>query len=185
MAIEKRIDYVILGLLRRESLTGYEIKKRLDAASFFFWKASYGSIYPALNGLVLSGYAKSKNVNGDKRDKISYTITQKGRSHLVEWLHQMDAKDEMRFETLLKLSFGSEIGAPATCEQLGHFAERIERNLPLLVQQLGTLKQQQKVDTDVLYELQSLQLGVELHKLYLKWCNETIDVLTRSYEGDL
>ena len=30
MAIEKKIDYVILGLLSHEDLTGYEIKKRMD-----------------------------------------------------------------------------------------------------------------------------------------------------------
>ena len=48
MAIEKKSDCVILGLLSHEDLTGYEIKKRMDTALKYFWGASYGSIYPAL-----------------------------------------------------------------------------------------------------------------------------------------
>lgn len=37
MAIEKKSDCVILGLLSREDLTGYEIKKRMDTALKYFW----------------------------------------------------------------------------------------------------------------------------------------------------
>ncbi|MDE6129590.1 MAG: PadR family transcriptional regulator, partial [Lachnospiraceae bacterium] len=49
MANERKIDMVILGLLSHEPLTGYDIKKRIDGAIRFFWKGSFGSIYPALN----------------------------------------------------------------------------------------------------------------------------------------
>lgn len=55
MANERKMDYVILGLLSHESLTGYEIKKQVDTSLKFFWGASYGSIYPTLNGLVNDG----------------------------------------------------------------------------------------------------------------------------------
>lgn len=37
MAIEKKSDCVILGLLSHEDLTGYEIKKRMDTALKYFW----------------------------------------------------------------------------------------------------------------------------------------------------
>ena len=47
MAKERKIDMVILGLLSHEDLTGYEIKKRMDGAISFFWKGSFGNIYPA------------------------------------------------------------------------------------------------------------------------------------------
>ena len=52
MANEKKIDYAILGLLSHEPMTGYEIKKRMDTTLKFFWRASYGSIYPGLSELV-------------------------------------------------------------------------------------------------------------------------------------
>ncbi|MBR0475879.1 MAG: PadR family transcriptional regulator, partial [Treponema sp.] len=36
-------------------LTGYDIKKRIDGAIRFFWKGSYGSIYPALAAMETEG----------------------------------------------------------------------------------------------------------------------------------
>ena len=62
MANEKKIDCVILGLLSHEELTGYEIKKRMDTTLKYFWSASYGSIYPALNDLVNRGLATKREI---------------------------------------------------------------------------------------------------------------------------
>ena len=56
MANEKKMDCVLLGLLSHEPLTGYEIKKRMDTTLKLFWNASYGSIYPTLNGMERDGY---------------------------------------------------------------------------------------------------------------------------------
>ena len=61
MAIEKKIDCVLLGLLSHEDLTGYEIKKRMDTSLKYFWGASYGSIYPALGNLVDRGLAEKRD----------------------------------------------------------------------------------------------------------------------------
>ena len=54
----RKIDMVILGLLEHENLTGYDIKKQIDGAINFFWKASFGSIYPALKDLEKNGLIK-------------------------------------------------------------------------------------------------------------------------------
>ncbi len=51
MANTKKMDYVLLGLLSHEPMTGYEMKKRLDTSLRFFWGGSFGSIYPTLNQL--------------------------------------------------------------------------------------------------------------------------------------
>ena len=107
MATEKKIDCVILGLLSHEELTGYEIKKRMDTTLKYFWSASYGSIYPALNDLVSRGLATKREDTNSKRNKLIYTITENGRDYLKNWLSLPAEKDELRYETLLKLFFGS------------------------------------------------------------------------------
>ncbi len=86
MANEKKLDCVILGLLSHEELTGYEIKKRIDTRLKYFWGASYGSIYPTLNDLVNRGLATKREAVEDKRNKLIYTITDKGIIYLKEWL---------------------------------------------------------------------------------------------------
>ena len=55
MAKDRKIDLVILGLLAHDDLTGYDIKKRIDGAISFFWKGSFGSIYPALGAMEKDG----------------------------------------------------------------------------------------------------------------------------------
>ena len=47
--------YVILGLVRNEPRSGYEIKAVVDKTTRFFWAASYGQIYPELKRLAEAG----------------------------------------------------------------------------------------------------------------------------------
>ena len=42
---------VILGLLKFSPRTGYDVKRVTDFSTRFFWRASYGQIYPELRGL--------------------------------------------------------------------------------------------------------------------------------------
>jgi len=44
--------YVILGMLRNQPRSGYEIKQAVDNSTGFFWAASYGQIYPELRKLA-------------------------------------------------------------------------------------------------------------------------------------
>lgn len=75
MAKEKKMDQVILGLLSHESMTGYEIKKRMDTTLKLFWNASYGSIYPTLNALEKDKKVTKVETTENGRDKVTYTIT--------------------------------------------------------------------------------------------------------------
>jgi len=108
-------------------LTGYEIKKRIDSALKYFWGASYGSIYPTLSGLVNRGLAIKREGTEDKRNKRIYSITDDGRRYLKEWLKFPVEKDELRYETLLKLFFGNEGGHYRQYPTLKHFRKRFKR----------------------------------------------------------
>ena len=70
MAREKKIDMVILGLLSHEDRTGYDINKQIDGAISFFWKGSFGNIYPTLKDLEESGLVKSAGATEGGREKI-------------------------------------------------------------------------------------------------------------------
>ena len=71
MAKDRKIDLVILGLLAHDDLTGYDIKKRIDGAISFFWKGSFGSIYPALSAMEKDGLVTMrKAMDSGRREKI-------------------------------------------------------------------------------------------------------------------
>lgn len=41
------LEYIILGLLMEGPMSGYEMKKTIDSSVGLFYRASYGSLYPA------------------------------------------------------------------------------------------------------------------------------------------
>lgn len=172
MANEKKIDCVILGLLSHEELTGYEIKKRMDTTLKYFWGASYGSIYPALNDLVNRGLATKREDTESKRNKLIYTITNDGRNYLKEWLTLPVEKDELRYETLLKLFFGNEQGAEQAISHIEVFEKKIEKELPYLLNAEKILNKCLNDDTAHKYYWLTVEFGIKTYRTYLEWCEE-------------
>lgn len=177
MANEKKIDYVLLGLLCHESLTGYEIKKRLDTRLSLFWNASYGSIYPALAKLEEAGYVIKEKPGDSGREKIIYSITESGREYLKKWLAVPVTKDELRYETLLKLFFGHEVGSEITLEHISAFEDKIRKELPFLKEAVNQLNAASSDETHKYYML-TASFGVETYETYLRWCEQAKKLLS-------
>ncbi|HAX51523.1 PadR family transcriptional regulator [Muricomes intestini] len=177
MATEKKLDCVILGLLSHEELTGYEIKKRMDTALKYFWGASYGSIYPTLSDLVSRGLATKKESTENKRNKQIYTITDKGHKYLKQWLALPVEKDELRYETLLKLFFGNDVGPLQTIEHITAFQDKIEKEIPYLLEAEKALKNCLNDDATHKYYLLTVEFGIKTYHAYLEWCKEAKEFL--------
>lgn len=184
MANEKKMDCVILGLLSHEPLTGYEIKKRINTALKFFWSASYGSIYPTLKELVLDGKVTKFKTKENGRNKIIYTITNSGRQHLKKWLSLPVEKDELRFETLLKLFFGSEIGGNNTLEHIKNFEYKAKKELPFLAGAINELEKIKNIEPAHTYYMLTARFGVKIYEAYLEWCKEAAIVLAEKAKED-
>lgn len=176
MANEKKMDQVILGLLSHTDMTGYEIKKTMDTALRYFWSGSYGSIYPTLKTLESKGLVTSHSFTDNGRDKISYSITEDGKAHLAEWLDKPATRDELHYETLLKLFF-ADAGSPAQALQhIQAFQETITEGLPFLTQSVQSLKEIQDHPAHMYYMLTAM-FGEKVYKAYLEWCKEATDLL--------
>lgn len=176
MASEKRLDCVILGLLSHEELTGYEIKQRMDTTLKYFWGASFGSIYPTLGQLVEQGLATRRDESDGGRQRLVYTITEAGRRHLKTWLGQPVVKDELRYETLLKLFFGQEGGAEQALEHIESFECRIAAELPRLEQAHQTLSTAPDPEAHRYYLL-TVEFGIKTYTAYMEWCKEAKSML--------
>ena len=57
-------SYVVLGMLRHEPRSGYEIKRAVDSSTRFFWAASYGQIYPELRRMAKAGLVEGDTSAG-------------------------------------------------------------------------------------------------------------------------
>lgn len=178
LASEKKLDCVILGLLAHEALSGYEIKKRMDTTLHFFWNASYGSIYPTLHGLTKDGFVKVQNDPLSNRKRQVYSITEAGQKHLAHWLQVPVEKDELRYETLLKLFFGNEIGAKQTLAHIEAFETNIKQELPYLLSAKSILEQHLE-DSTHRYYLLTVSFGIQTYEAYLAWCVEAKQLLEK------
>jgi PadR family transcriptional regulator AphA len=101
---------VLLGLLAIESMSGYDLGLTIRGSIGYFWNESYGQIYPNLKKLAGGGFVsyKTERKKG-KPDRRIYSITEKGRERLTEWLTVPPQAEIPRNELLLKLFFGEQV----------------------------------------------------------------------------
>ncbi len=176
MAKDKKIDMVILGLLSHEDLTGYDIKKRIDTGIIFFWKGSFGNIYPALRDMEEEGLISKKDVSVGGRERISYHISSSGKSALKKWLSDEQASNELRYETLLKLFFGGCQDKKVSLHNIEVFENQISSDLKILKGFASKLKPNLEV-ADHLYFYLTVSFGIETYEAYLKWCKKAKEML--------
>lgn len=157
--------YVILGMIRKEARSGYEIKGLVDRTTRFFWAASYGQIYPELKRLSEAGLVVGVETPTGGRRRTVYEITADGEEELKGWLRQPPGTFEMRDEGLLKLFFAEALPRPEAAEILG--AMRAHR---LSVRdQLRAMEPMAKEKDDP-FPLTVLRGGIEFTEWFADWC---------------
>jgi DNA-binding PadR family transcriptional regulator len=136
-----RTAYVILGMLSIEpNKSGYDIRKAIESSVGYFWRESYGQIYPALKRLTAEGLIRSDQPN--KRDSAArhrqkYSLTAAGRAEFQRWLALPFHNDPPRNEFLLKLFFGREADPGVTA---AHVRALNDRNRIILATMLSNIE---------------------------------------------
>jgi transcriptional regulator len=75
---------LVLRLLQSEPLHGYAIAQRIHALSSDVLQVEEGSLYPALQRILIKGWAKAEwGVSETNRRVRFYRLTPAGRSHLA------------------------------------------------------------------------------------------------------
>ena len=92
-------------------------------------------------------------------------------------------KDELRYETLLKLFFGSEVGSEITINHINEFEDKIRRQLEVLKKYLVQLENVSIYEEAHKYFILTVKFGINSYEAYLKWCKEAKEVLGASKRG--
>lgn len=80
------LKYMVLELLSRKPMHGYEVMRALEKEAGGCYSASPGSVYPTLQMLQDQGYVTCEETEGKK----VYSITDEGREFLKENGHVLD-----------------------------------------------------------------------------------------------
>ena len=79
-------SYAILGLLDLRPWTAYELTKHMRRNLHYFFPRAESGIYGEFKKLTTSGLATAEASSHGNRTRTTYTITDKGRETLREWL---------------------------------------------------------------------------------------------------
>jgi PadR family transcriptional regulator, regulatory protein AphA len=134
---------VILGLLKFAPRTGYDVKRVTDISTRFFWRASYGQIYPELHTLADAGLVRARNEPHGRRRRLVYELTSSGERAFREWLAGTGELYEVRDEGLLRLFFGelmTEADLLALVRRRRAWFEGAAENFHVIEAELGDLE---------------------------------------------
>lgn len=125
-----------LGLLTRGEASGYEIKKQMEQGPLaHFYRAGFGSIYPALSRLDEEGFVTcTEMVQAKRPGKKVYRITESGIAAFKNALRAQPSDDWMRSDCLFMMFF-SEFLEP------GRMKEVFEKYLGFFRGAAGTLRE--------------------------------------------
>ncbi|MGQ2375779.1 PadR family transcriptional regulator [Companilactobacillus zhachilii] len=86
MARSNTLQYMILGLLTRRPMTGYDIKQTFDKEKAEFWTAPFSQIYPELNRMLKDNQINLLKTDPKNSRRKTYQLTNQGQSFFKDWL---------------------------------------------------------------------------------------------------
>lgn len=166
------LDYLAMGMVLDNALTGYDIKKEIEAGIGNFYTASYGSLYPALKRLTDKGYLGMSEQTHGNRQKKYYEATELGKTAFHEWLSSPFDPSSSSASLLARIYFFGELPDDIRKQQLQEFElyhQQILRKLQAMKKKLST-----STDNDY-YELSTLYLGLQHLQDSIRWFRHLIE----------
>ena len=180
--------HTLLGALSSHPLTGYELKKRLDYSTQFFWHAELSQIYPTLKQLEAQGLVTLESIPQDSRpDKKIYSITQAGRDVLMTWLREpLDEIPLIKNPVLLKLFFSGmlekeEIIAQMRLQLEAHRARLRRIQLEVAARLREAVQIDSRDQESMMWELVR-QYGELQEQTMIQWLETSITVVEKHSE---
>ncbi len=167
------LRHFVLGMLLRQSLSGYDINRFLKSLGWLIGTPSFGSLYPVLHDLLDEGLVSMEiRPSIGKPARKIYSITKDGREALHDWLAQPMAQNAPLKAFVMRLLV--EGGLPST-DLAAHLQQRRDQ----LTSQYPGLEQlaadaQEVIDPGLRL---TLDYGLALARAELAWLDEAMTFL--------
>lgn len=185
VAAPNRTTFAILGFLTNGPMSGYDIKKSVEASVSNFWSESFGQIYPALRRLTEDSLIERRDTASQGgRPRHVYSINDRGRAELAAWLREPTEPPAVRMELLLKLFFGTRSDRATNREQIRAYREAMTRDLEHYRKISEGLQRERADEPDLPYWLLTLRFGERDHAAHIAWCDEALAVLDTLPESE-
>lgn len=180
---ENTTKFVLLGLLSRRPLTGYDIKKTLETRLDYIWDLSNGQIYPTLKTLERNGLITKEVITGESGPiRKVYSITKKGTEELKTWLDEPAHPEVNRYEMLLKLIFGEHMNLETNTKHVQDFKKRNTCLYETMSQFERNLDAMPIKTEEAFYVRLAVLLGKNMSKASLEWADTALKMLNQHGE---
>lgn len=168
------LKYAILGILDIQPMTGYDLKHvAFDATVQHFWPADQAQIYRTLARLADDGWATIEVEQQDTRpDRKIYSITEEGRTALLEWLASDQAPPTFRDPFLVQLFFGLNLPNQTLTRLVEQQLEAHRARLDVFRQIPIPPKEERPEDRWLALQHMTLDFGSALEEMTIRWLEE-------------
>jgi len=179
--------YPLLGLLAEQPLSGYDLRRAIQATFGHFWAESYGQIYPELRRLAAAGLVEAlpETVGGgaDGASRKLFRLTAAGEAELASWIQEPAAGQVLRNEMLLKLYFAGSQRPETVRTHLSRRRKELGQRLAILARIEERLRRVLADSPGLAGWLVSVRHGVLLGEAELAWCREAEALLGTAPQG--
>jgi len=173
------LDYAILGLLQRQSLSGYRIRKIFETTALGNYSSSPGTIYPALKrlkklGLIIQGKKSGDPVNTPN----PFAITPEGIEILARWLGKpLESEDisNRMDETMLRFALMEDL-LPEE-QKIGFLKSFISETREYIKILLSNFENESHRMS--LHGKLALENGIAIYRTNLRWGRKALQEITK------
>lgn len=120
------IDYAILGLLSWKPFSGYDLKKIIAESEVYYWSGNNNQIYKSLVALHSEQLVSQEvQYQASLPAKKLYTITDKGRAALRDWVRSIPALPEIHNTFLVQLAWADALSGDELDALLAIYEEEL------------------------------------------------------------
>ncbi len=123
------VTYAILGQLALRTSSGYALIAEMQRNFHYFYPHAESGLYAEIKHLAELGLVRMEKEYQGKRARSVYSITDKGREALQEWLATPPQPFILEFEGLVRLLFGDFMSH----EQLLNTIAKVEKDAQELI----------------------------------------------------
>jgi DNA-binding PadR family transcriptional regulator len=158
------LEYIILGFLMKQEMSGYDIKQVMSKSTSNFFDASYGSIYPILKNLEKKTLITSNEIVDSGKYKKVYKINEQGENEFLKWLEQPIELSRNKHSYLIKIFFYGLLTKDKAKLLISNFIEELKRTLDELEKLEPAIREMADY-----FQLSTFDFGRDYYKFTIKW----------------
>jgi PadR family transcriptional regulator, regulatory protein AphA len=169
-------SFAILVLVGRNGAGPHDLRRMAETGRVY-WDAAPSQWYAEPKRLEKLGYLEARKEPGRTRERTHYTLTDKGREALAEWVRTPAALPRIQNEPVVRLLAADLVDAGGVAEGLE--AMRVE-----IDEALSGVEEARERMADLPDRARLLQVNHDYAQRYLELQREWLEQATRALRGD-